>query len=245
MLKNKAILLVFLVSIIPLCSPAQDTSATNTTYSGGAGSFQIGYGNFQTNKLQNFLPAGAPSLGNHHLTVGGGGYAMINDFIIGGSGFSITGETVSTSNLEANASGGAGFFNVGYRVAGGKALNVYPLLGIGGGGLGMEINQTANLTTSDIRSNPGRAITIEQSGWLFDLSMNLEWYPIAGGNENDYGGLMAGLKVGYLYQPFADDWEYEGGDISNTPNFNLSGFYVQLTLGAGGFSIDQDDKEDQ
>lgn len=237
MKKPTFISLCTLFLILPLSLLAQ---SERDTYSGGAGYFAIGYGNFLTSELQNFLPEGSPELSNHHMLTGGGGYAMINDFIIGGSGYSITGESVSTDSYEANTSGGTGFFNVGYRVASSEDLNFYPLFGIGGGGLGMEIKETNNLTTKEIVEDPGRAIQIDQSGWLVDFSVNLEWYPISGGDDDGHGGLLTGLKVGYIYQPFENDWEYEGGNINNTPDFNLSGFYAQLTIGGGGFSIDND-----
>lgn len=221
-----------LLSILALTGIAQDDE--NTNYSGGVGFFSIGYGNHPTGKLENFLPEGSPGLSVHHLNTGGGGYFMVNDLIIGGSGTGITGETFTTDSFEANTIGGTGFFNIGYRVASSNQLNFFPLLGIGAGGLGIEINENKNLKPKDIRENPGRTIKIDQSGFLVDLSLNLEWYPLSGDSKDEVGGLMTGLKVGYVYQPFENDWEYAGGSISNPPDYNFSGFYAQLNLGLGG-----------
>ncbi len=234
----KKLMVIGFLSMMALTALSQDNGEKDNKggYSGGTGFFSIGYGNHPTGKLENFLPQGSPGLSVHHLSTGGGGYFMINDLIIGGSGNGIKGESISTDSFEANTIGGTGFFNIGYRVASSKKLNFFPLLGIGGGGLGIEINETEALNPDDIRNNPGRTIEIDQSGLLFDFSLNMEWYPLGTGNENGYGGLLTGLKVGYVYQPFETEWEYDGNDINNPPDYNFSGVYARLVIGFGGAS---------
>lgn len=202
---------------------------------GGGGYFSIGYGNYDVGKLQDFLPEGTEELSNDHLLIGGGGHSYINNFIIGGSGLGISGSSISNDSLEANTSGGMGFLDLGYMIVQNKKIGFYPLVGIGAGGFGININELKKLSLEDVRNDPGRAIEASTGGLMLDFSLNFNFYPLMKEEDGGYGGLLTGLEVGYNHSFYNGEWEHDGGTITNGPDFNLTGFYAKLTFGGIGF----------
>ncbi len=202
---------------------------------GGGGYFSIGYGNYDVGKLQDFLPEGTKELSNDHLLIGGGGHSFKNNFIIGGSGFGITGKSISNDSLKAETSGGMGFLDVGYMIVQNGQIGFYPLVGIGAGGFGININELKKLSLEDVQNDPGRAIEASTGGLMLDFSLNFNFYPSMKEDEEGYGGLLTGLEVGYNHSFYDGEWEHDGGNITNGPDFNLTGFYAKLKFGGIGF----------
>jgi len=203
----------------------------------GGGGFNIGYGYMDVSKLNVFIPENTSKFKNSMLLVGGSGHIIIENFVIGGSGFGIIGDEIKTDSFKVNLNGGLGTFDVGYVLINKKRLKFYPMLGIGRGGFGLQILSNKNLSIDHVVKNPGQEINISQSNFVADVSLNLDIIPFLKYNEleNSYGGFMTGIKIGYIYSLPSSDWEYAGGDINGGPNFGYKMFYFKLILGGFGY----------
>ena len=231
-----SIITFFSCLLLSYSTKAQEAQKNNKNESMGCGAFSIGYGYMDVSKLQVFVPDDISKFGSDHLVIGGTGHAIINRFVIGGSGFGITGDGVKTDSLIVNVSGGVGTFDLGYLILNKNKIKIYPLLGIGGSGFGLQISKNRNYSVNQIKNDPGQEINISHGGFIADISININIIPNLNYDEkkNSYGGFMTGFKIGYLYSIPSSDWKFSGGNITNGPDFGLSMFYVKLLIGGFG-----------
>lgn len=233
---QKTALLVFAL-LTCYASKAQEKSSLQH---GGGGGFTIGYGNMDVAKLHDFVPANVSEFTNQHLLLGGTGHGFTGNFVIGGSGFGIIGDNIKTDTINYSLGGGLGTFDFGYLVVNRDKIKIYPMIGIGGGGYGIQISTNKNVSAKNVASNPGREININVGGLLMDFSVNLNFIPMPHFRERNksYGGFMTGLKVGYVYSLPSSDWQFSGGDVTGGPKFGMNMAYVKLII--GGFGSQRD-----
>lgn len=207
----------------------------------GSGSFNIGYANLSNSDFQKFLPEGFGQLSESYLLLGGEGYALKGNFLMGGSGQAIIGKDESNNNLKTEVSGGMGFLNLGYAIINNEKLKIFPMLGIGGGGMELRISEDTDLSLTNIIEEPGREITLEVANFILDFSVGLDYIPTLymAKNGKEGGGFKTGIRVGYLLGFNNDNWEYGGGDIKGAPDFSLNSFYVKLVIGGYGFTMEE------
>jgi hypothetical protein len=208
----------------------------------GEGGFTIGYGSMDVSGLRVFIPSGDGRLITGNQTLAGGtGHGIIGCFVIGGSGYAIRGDELSTDSFSIRLSGGAGTFDIGYLLLDRQNLKLFPMLGVGGGSYGVKIAQRKNISASQVASDPGREVSLGNSSFAFDASLNLRTIPYLEFNEEDnsYGGFMTGISVGYVFSLPGDNWSFSGGDITGGPRFGLNMLYIKLLLGGFGYSPKQ------
>lgn len=215
----------------------QPVQEKKETQSMGGGGLTIGYGYMDVSKFQAFVPASFEKFNNQFFVIGGTGHGMVNKFVIGGSGFGIIGSVIKTDSLKASLGGGIGTFDFGYLILNKDQAKIYPMIGIGGGGFGLQISKNKNVSAADVANNPGREINISHGNFVADLSLNLNFIPSLQYDEknNSYGGFMTGLKIGYIYSMPSSDWRFTGGDVTGGPSFGLNMFYVKLIVGGFGY----------
>lgn len=225
----------FLVLAVVLFAQQSDAQQKASNPSGGGGGFTIGYGSMDVAKLHEFVPPGI-KFSNQHLLIGGTGHGFNGNLVIGGGGFGIIGDKITTDTINYSLGGGIGTFDFGYLVVNKEKLKVYPMIGIGGGGYGLQISSNKNIAAKNIADNPGHEININRGGFILDLSANLNFIPMLEYNEKDntYGGFMMGLKVGYIYSIPSSDWKFTGGDITGGPKFGMNMAYLKLIIGGSG-----------
>lgn len=222
-----------------MCHPTVQAQKGNETYKAmGGGGFTLGYGYMDVSDLQTFAPKGTPQISNNMMVIGGTGHGFINRLVIGGSGFGIVGDVVKTDSVRTSVGGGAGTFDIGYLVLDREKVKAWPMIGIGGGGFGVQMTRLRNLTAGQVSGNPAQEININQGGLLADVSFNINFIPSVkyDPEENAYGGLMTGLKLGFIYSIPRSDWRYSGGEITGGPKFGLSMVYLKLVIGGFGYS---------
>ena len=215
---------------------AQEVRENNKKQSMGGGGFTIGYGNADVSAFKSFVPETMGKFKNDFLVIGGTGHAIINKFVIGGSGFAIATDPIKTDSISASLGGGIGTFDIGYLFFNKDKIKIYSVLGIGGGGLGLQIAKNKNISASKVASDPGQEININHGGFVADVSVHMNIIPAPAYDEKkeSYGGFMFGLKIGYTYSLPSNDWTFSGGDITGGPNFGLSMLYAKLIIGGFG-----------
>ncbi len=219
---------------ISVSTKAQETSVIQPA---GGGAFTVGYGYMDVAKLHEFVPAGITKFRNEHLVIGGTGHAFVDKFVIGGSGFGIVGDVIKTDSVKYSLGGGLGTFDFGYVILNREKIKIYPMIGIGGGGFGIQITKNKTTSVGEVVTNPGREINVSIGGFVFDLSMNINIIPVLNYDEKKktLGGFMTGLKIGYVYSLPSSNWMCSGGDVTGGPSFGLSMGYVKLIIGGFGY----------
>jgi hypothetical protein len=196
-----------------------------------------GYGYMDVSKLQVFVPKNIGKFSSNHIIMGANGFAIRNKCIYGISGYGITGDLIKSDSINVSLKGGVGTFDFGYLILNKKNVKIFPMIGIGGSAYGLQIEKNKDVSVSKISDNPGQEIKITKGGFVADLSLNLNFTPSPSSNEKkNYGGIMTGIKLGYVYSLPSSDWKFSGGDITGGPNFGLNMFYAKLIIGGFGYS---------
>jgi len=207
--------------------------------SGGMGYSILGKSFINLGDLNSHLESrGYTAMSDNFFTVGGGGHAIMgNRWIIGGEGFSLLGDDVTGNNHKQSITIGCGFFNLGYVVYSIHDLIVYPMLGIGGGGMSFKISEDISSVTFDnILDDPERNTEITTSEFLLDLGGGISYLLSFGKDETDMGGMFIGIRGGYMISPFRGDWMLDDIEITGAPDMGIKGPYIRIMIGGGAIT---------
>jgi hypothetical protein len=205
----------------------------------GRGFFDVGYIGLDMDDLNASLEAAdLPALDGSFFTLGGGGYGARGRFLIGGEGHGLIGsdETTPDGEMKVSMHGGYGLFRLGYLVTSYEGLDLFPTLGIGGGGTSLKIVERSAPTFDDIIENPRRGATLNTGSLLLDVGA-VAHLRLGGGKDRgdgERGGLLIGLQAGYTFAPADAGWDFEGVDVAGGPTLELQGAYVRFSVGGWG-----------
>jgi hypothetical protein len=223
--------------------PRADESAHETVHSGGgAGYFAAGVQFTDLSDLNNRMAdAGYPTFSSEMVSIGGGGYSVTNRILIGGEGHGLISGDQGYQGRNVSVGGGYGLFTLGYLFRPNRNLRVYPRLGLGGGGLQLEISDQGDATDfDDILDDPNRSASIGRASLLVSLGAGLE-YQFSGPEER--GGFRLGLRAGYMLSPLESEWQLDDTTLSGGPDATLQGPFIRLTIGGGGAEYGDDDDD--
>lgn len=206
---------------------------------GGIGYFETGITYFDysdINKL--FKNAGFPELTTPSISMGGGGHALIANFIVGGEGHGYFGAISQNDQYKVSHGGGYGFFNVGYLLMNTPTTKLYPMVGLGGGSVTVSITDRNQIPDSfdQILLNPARQSHIYTGGFTMNFSLSSDFFVAGQRTEQVSGGFFVGIRAGYTLQLSGNNWYLDEQILSDSPNSGMSGPYVRLTIGGGGIS---------
>jgi hypothetical protein len=205
---------------------------------GGKGYFAIGWSALDLDPLNDALVAsGYPRFSEDFLSLGGGGYGVIGHFVIGGQGHAYLGEgrdaTLGAQNYRSDLVAGMGFLDLGWVLWSGGRGRLTPLVGLGGGGLSVEIEELAAPTFGQVLAQPGHRSDLSTGGFLLDLGADFD--VLLGRHfEEHHGGFLLGVRAGWILAPIHGGWQLEGRDIAGGPDIGMTGPYVRILLGGGG-----------
>ena len=139
--------------------------------------------------------------------------------------------TVGNINYTSSLSGLLGCYNIGYLLYTHEKrnINVFPLLGIGFGGMKMKIKEREKRPFSDILEYPRESVTDTGMMFLINISLGVDKLFITKTGENVEKGLGTGIRIGYRYCFYNQDWP----GVTDGPEISFAGPYVSLTLGGG------------
>jgi hypothetical protein len=214
---------------------------------GGRGAFQIGFQASDLDPLNARLTtAGLPAFEDGFVTLGGFGLGRAGRILIGGEGHGMLPreEDSADGTYRTRLSGGYGLFNLGYLAHSGPRLDVYPLVGIGGGGMSLEIVERTAPTFDDVLADPARSTRLASGTFLLSAAVGAD-LRLGGGDrdrrhrdrddDGDRGGLFVGVRAGWLWAPGDTSWELDGlNDVAGGPAAGPEGFYVRVSLGGWG-----------
>jgi hypothetical protein len=206
------------------------TAVAAPPFNGGFGCFGPTVGIVDFSGLDDALATGGitQKLGSMQWGFGGGGFAIIDRVVIGGSGWGSS-QTVGSDSLRATVEISGGEFDLGYQLFSLKRLLVAPILGIGGSGYTIELQKLSDapLTFGQLLENPGRTSKVSFSGLTLSPQLMIT-VPIS------FVGLQ--LRGGYCYTPMNPQWGLEGGSkLAKGPAISKGMPFVALNVVFGGF----------
>jgi hypothetical protein len=205
--------------------------------SGGQGYITAGYHMFKMDEYNAyFAPDALPAVKDNGISLGGGFNIIVRNLVLGGVWSNILEKSSSASQLDAKLKSSMGLFQVGYVVFAKKGFLVYPKVGIGNFNNDLTLKENRQTTTFDTISAgnyPGSLLN--NRGLLGNAELNLDWMP--GFDESSGGGLMFGLGVGYNMGLTDKGWDTYGTTVTGGPAIDLSGLYVRLRIGFGGWNL--------
>ena len=238
-------LLLFSVSLFIFALPSRSLAVD----SGGAGYFSPGVVIFTgLSNLNSFIAErGFDEIPPYGFEFGGHGYFFLKNFVIGAGGAG--GFTMGSESNASTLSLGYGYGQalLGYVVIDKEKLLVFPLLGIGAGGVGFTVSAKETKSFGDLLAKPTTANMISFSRGMLVGSLSIDLVYFTGklrkpkgedyGIRKSGGGLMLGIKVGYFLDiPIDKTWGVEGTEVNGVPDFNMSHIFVLVSIGGGGLA---------
>ncbi len=206
---------------------------------GGFGGFMIGGQLTDISQLnQHLTAANYTKFSDQFYSVGGAGYGILNNFIIGGEGHALVGRNGDNTSRthQTTLNGGSGAFNMGYIIYAHKYYWLYPYIGIGGETISLKIRSRENPPFDDVLTNPNRSSTLNTSGMILTAGLGWDYLFNFSHNEKHFGGLGIGIRFGYTYTLFKEAWQLNGADIGSGPDISITGPFVRMLIGGGGIS---------
>ncbi len=213
----------------------ENESISQTKYFGGFGYLSTGYQNIDIKNLNAQLKIhNFPELDKKFVAMGGGGFGIMNNFVLGGEGFGLIGSEKSNQDYNISLFGGYGLFDLGYVLYSENGLTIFPLIGFGGGGIDITINEKKLVNFDDVLSNPKRGSNLSVGGLILNIGMNAIYNIDLFDNERNSRGFTIGVNFGYTHFLQLGNWTLFENEISNGPEVSISGFYLKFTIGGGG-----------
>lgn len=203
----------------------------------GRGYFAVGAQGLDVSELNaRFTAADYPAVDDRLLSLGGGGLVSRGRLLMGGEGHGVIGPRHSAQNddLSVRVAGGYGMFVLGYALHRQGGLDVFPHIGLGGGGLSITIDERSAPTFDDVLENPRRGARIGSGQFLLNAGLGLDYTFRGQSRRARRGGPVVGVRAGYMYAPMTAEWVTGTGTLPGGPDAGFTGPYLRLVIGGGG-----------
>jgi hypothetical protein len=136
--------------------------------------------------------------------------------------------------MRANVSGGYGMFRFGYAVVEAGRFSLYPMFGVGGGGLTLELTTDGNAEFDALLLGERQQASVSRGGLLFDAALGADYRVPFVRRDRDEGFVLVGLRASYTYAPAMGGWSTDAGDVGEGPDAELTGPSIHVLIGVGG-----------
>ena len=222
------------MSLAVLMTVGNGVAATSVPKVGGAGYFLVGREKMSIGNLNDRLgAAGYPRLSDQGIVFGGGGHGYIGQALVGAEGGVVLVKKRTSAGFKTRLAAGYAVFNVGYAAYAGGGLCVYPLVGIGGGGMLLDIVPTTGPAFNDILVHPAQKTQLTVPFYVIQAAIGADYVFPFGENEQKPRGPVVGVRLGYLYTPRSDNWRM-GEPVRGGPTTAITGPFVRVMIGGGG-----------
>jgi hypothetical protein len=203
---------------------------------GGGGAFSLGVQTMSTTGITTFDP-NAPTLNEVSFSLGGYTYWQFNKLLFGFKGAGVYGNNKEKGNYEYSSSSGYIMADFGYKLINKQKLFVYPFVGVGWGGAVYSINanSTINLTNPTTIYPPIYSGDFNSSNVVFDVGFRIEQLFGLTTENNETGGGLVGIEIGYMFSPNSTNWRTNNNaEVIGGPEQNLNGIYARILIGGFG-----------
>ncbi len=227
----------FILATLAVLFTIGSVHAQDTKRYGGGGSFNAGIQTMDVEPINNIINQfGYEDLSNTNVSIGGAGQFYLGDWVVMGEGGFVGQDDVQNDNYTLRFGAGYGMFSIGYNIVDTKQFLLYPSIGGGFFGTGIQLSQrNEGASFEDLFAEPASNEDNTVSAGAFSgagqVALNADFWLHA--KEDKAYGLMLGLSAGYR---FAGDAEFEniaGTELAGNPDFSPSGAFVTLRIGSG------------
>lgn len=225
-----SIVLLFFISVGNAVSEEADSTKVFRGY------FMAGGTAFDLDPLNARLQTkGYTEFSDEFFSIGGGFFKKASEsFLVGVEGHLLVGEekssVIGSKQYSSSAIGGYGFLNTGYLVVENDFLDLYPVLGIGIGGMQFSIGQSS---FDDILDNPQGTPDLNTFSVLLNFALGADYKIRLAENRSDERFLVLGLRGGYALSIHDSGWFMDEFSLSGDPEGGIGGPYVRVTIGGG------------
>ena len=213
------------------------TGSVLVAQGGGAGFFHLGGALISGIPSASFLPAGAPTLSENHLSVGGSGYFLFRKWMVGLEG---NGGMAAESRMDTLGMGRSfGTFQLqgGYAIVNQPRLKIFPLLGLGlmQNNIRLRHIPATQPDLSSLTANYAlQEIQFQQTNYVASVTLGLD-YALNRSKESSSGGWMLGVRLQYLAGWPDKNWTMSGNNLSSAPLASPQMLSLSVVLGGGAF----------
>ena len=217
---------------------------------GGFGQAFVGgmlsnYGNFENEMAQPRVLGNDFSMSPVGLQFGGGGWMMLaGTVLVGGRGLGFVVDASDTQGARVSFAGGGGGLVIGYAALNRDSYLLYPFFGFGGYGFSMEMTNVLggqDIAFGSERVAPDATDAFSAGFFSFEFGVGFQRLLFF-----DDGGFTVGAEGGFTIPVAPGGWnDADGRDISGLEELGISGGYLRLTLGGGGFLFGDDPSVNQ
>ncbi|MGV3558566.1 hypothetical protein [Larkinella arboricola] len=208
--------------------------------SGRALHLQVGYENFNAEKINGWFLPSYPTLQKTYTTFGFSGYGVRNNVLLGGELQVKTGSTVRNTAAKLTPCAANLDFNFGYVLLHKKGLTVFPIAGVGYGFFATRIWEAEKRYPSFVPEQVSMRenIVSSQQGVTGSIAAGAE-YILGKQAGSRIKGLSVGLRAGYSFMPASTRWRVNYTESVKGTSFGTSGPFVRLLVGIGRISAAQ------
>lgn len=196
------------------------------------GATTLNIGNLNSNSslsANKYLPFSTNS-----LTIGTGSRNINGKFMTGSEGnFSLVNKNINTNGYNSYLSSSFSIIlNVGYVVYSTENIKVYPFIGGGIGRVNMDIIKDEKTPTfNEILTNPVRGVPVSNTSALLQFGIASDYLIKIGKSVQQKGGIVVGLKAGYVFSVYSTGFQLEGANLAGSPEINNNGAYIKVYVG--------------
>lgn len=170
------------------------------------------------------------------FSIGGGFHRIKNErWLFGFEGHFLANEEqeFAAQNVDYKASlmAAYGFFDMGYILVSSGGLDIYPLIGFGGGGSWLQIGKK---NFNDILEDPVRNAQLTSGAFLLNFAVGADYLFKSKEFKEHEAGFVMGFRAGYTYTPWDGAWWTDNISVEGGPDTGLTGAYVRFMIGFGG-----------
>lgn len=235
---KRAFCLLLILLVVPVAASAQRRMQQRRPLVRHTGSLLIGVQLLDLDVFNNALNnvGRYPEVDETMFTIGAQGMHLRRRFIIGAEGAAAVGPRDDTGDglYHTRMTGAYGTLNFGYAAVDRNNWLVYPLIGIGAGGIQYSITPTSSSTFNDVLVDPGRSSRMTTASMVVALRAGVQYNFRMRSRRTPMmiGGLSIGLRGGYNFTPLRGTWrEMDAAAITNGPDASLAGPQLVLTIG--------------
>lgn len=195
-----------------------------------------GYDLLRLNQLNNYLTArDFPAVPQGYFTVGFGGHLIFDKLVLGFElQSSLKSIRISTKEYNTSVSAKYIMLNAGYMIYSKKGLMMYPLMGVGVGKLTLDAMENNIHYFGDITIDQGSSESVTRS-LLLNAGFALDYFRNYNKKKKGKNNLVLGLRVGCLISTVRWDWRVNGVRVGDGPAAGLTGPYIKVIIGLGGW----------
>lgn len=204
---------------------------------GGGGSFNLGIQTMDVDPLNEIISRyGYEELSSGNISFGGGGQFYLSKWVLICEGGFIGQDEVMNEEYTLRFGSGYGIASIGYGIVNRKQFLLYPSVGVGFYGTGIQLNRRLNNKEfDDIFAEPqdNQDVTVSTGAFTSagQVALNADW--LLDGNEKSAYGLLLGFSIGYRFSGTAEFENIAGSELSDSPDFNPGGAFFTLRVGGG------------